>query len=126
MGIRVAYGSKSNMMGAIQNGVIPTDTLILTKDPRAIYFYDASKVLGAYTDGETVPEDCIHEYGTHLEFPNVGETGHLYIAADENGGAGYVYRYDAEDHKYYKPFDEVNEGPGTAFDVIYGGSAFDD
>ena len=44
MGVRVAYGKRSNISGAIASGVIPKDSLIITSDSNEseLYFYDVN------------------------------------------------------------------------------------
>jgi hypothetical protein len=69
-------------------------------------------------NGGTTPINAITEAATHFDFPNVGVSNHLYIATEENGGHGYIYRWDVEDSKYYVPAD-LNEDTQQ----IYGGSA---
>jgi hypothetical protein len=124
MSIPVAYGSYANIPRAIQSGAIPAGTLILTKNPKKICFYSSQKELIEFVSEEDLGGACVQEYETHYEFPSVGDSEHLYLATAENDGAGYLYRYDATDRKYYKPFDA-----GEDFDsisCIYGGDAFDD
>lgn len=44
MAARVAYGPRENIQGAINNGVIPKDTIIITSDPTEseLLFHDSS------------------------------------------------------------------------------------
>ena len=55
------------------------------------------EILPGYTD----PEPVIVEASSHLEFPNVGKPNTLYVAAAENDGFGFVYRWDATQNKYF-------------------------
>lgn len=42
MGVRVAYGRREKIPAAIESGVVPKDSLIITKDDEAeLLFYDA-------------------------------------------------------------------------------------
>lgn len=43
MGVRVAYGSRDRLMPAIEKGIIPKDTIVITKDDAEseMLFYDA-------------------------------------------------------------------------------------
>ena len=72
---------------------------------------------------EALEADRTHNYGYRKDFPDVGETNHLYIAADQK--RTYVYtngsylpiadQFDMEDH------DNNSETPEVI--IIYGGSA---
>lgn len=44
MGVRVAYGKRSKITDAIDSGMIPKDSLIITSDTEEseLYFYDAT------------------------------------------------------------------------------------
>lgn len=79
MGVRVAYGKKSKISGAIASGVIPKDSLIITsdRDEAELYFYDASgdmKAISERKQFETLTEakawiaayDCVgHVVSVH-------------------------------------------------------------
>lgn len=117
MGTRTAFGKSSNLPAAISSGIILKDTLILTSDTKAIFYYDIDGNLIEYG------APSVQEYKTHLEFPNVGQANMIYIATDENDGKGLIYRYDVQAHKYFKPFDTEGGGGTGSFDVLYGGSA---
>lgn len=49
MGVRVAYGQKTNLQTAINNGLVPTDTIVITRGE-----YD-SEMLFYDVDGNLVP-----------------------------------------------------------------------
>lgn len=51
----------------------------------------------------------VEEYKTHLEFPNMGNTYCVYFASEENDGNGYMYRWDQEASKYFRPYDSFDE-----------------
>lgn len=59
--------------------------------------------LNLYIDHETGDTTIGQiEFGTHFEFPNVGQDNVLYVAKDEN----IIYRYDTE-QKIYVPLNSI-------------------
>lgn len=61
MGVRVAYGKKDNIQGAIDKGTIPKGSLIITKDTTdsELFFYDSEgnlKSIEEKTRFETMTE----------------------------------------------------------------------
>lgn len=61
MGVRVAYGKKGKISGAISSGTIPKDSLIITSDTKEaeLYFYDADgqmKTISERKQFETMTE----------------------------------------------------------------------
>lgn len=74
-------------------------------------------------NGAISPTDSaqyIEEYKTHLEFPNLGKSHCLYVATDENDGAGYLYRWSSTHKKYFRPDDAADK-----IEAICGGNALD-
>ncbi len=119
MAIRTAYGEIDRIPQAISDGIIPAGTVIFTKengDQAELLFYDPQGRLKTVT-GKSLN---IQEYRYSGEFPNIGKPQCIYVATEENGGKGYIYRWSAADRKYYKPFDDFED-----IKIISGGSAND-
>lgn len=62
----------------------------------------------------------VKTYKTHLEFPTVGVSNVLYLAAEENDGKGYVYHWVESRGSYEIPADVLTE---DSIEVINGGGA---
>lgn len=121
MGVRVAYGDRDNISSAIASGVIPSDSLIFTKeqdDISELFFYDI--------DGNLKP------VAERNRFLSVSEAaawarkydckGHIYSVQN---GAEWVLYVVQDDYK----LSPVKAGDGGTLDVddvarIDGGNAF--
>lgn len=94
MGVRVAYGQRKNVSAAIASGVIPNETIIITKDDSdsELLFYDANSNLR--TIAERTRFDTLEEAEAWAkQYPCVGfvfsvktETGErrLYSVNDDS------------------------------------------
>ena len=88
MGIKVAYGKRGDITGAIESGVIPKDSLVITSDAKEaeLYFYDTDgqiKYVSERKRFETMDEarEWIKTYDC---------TGHIISIYDGGDWAPYI------------------------------------
>lgn len=92
MGVRVAYGERKNVKGAIANGTIPKDCIIITKDKAdsELLFYDASgslKTIAERTRFDTLDE--AEQWA--MKYPC---SGFVFLIRDEDDWMPYFVRDD--------------------------------
>lgn len=70
---------------------------------------------------EVILRSAILSAATQSDFPPVGSEEMLYLATEENGGNGYLYRWCTEQNCYLRPEDSTDD-----ISLIEGGDAFSD
>lgn len=92
MGVRVAYGYRKNVAGAIENGTIPQDSIIITKDEAdsELLFYD--KYGNLKTVAERTRFDTINEAEEWAR--NYPCKGYIFTVYDGTNWVPYVVQDD--------------------------------